>query len=328
MHCSLQQRRRPTTTRDEGPLVFQPNIAIGQMTRTKGETRLNKVEEEAIKMGKNMVAASTCIASAVMLFNPLDCYRLRWQVQTTHSTMRAHAAHIFQTEGLFRGLWIPGIGSNASGAALSRGIGMGAYPTVRDWISPEKSGITMFLAGLVSGGIGYYISTPAWVVKTRLQTGMEGSKYKGNAIRLFYEIFKQDGFRGLYRGSSALLVRGALINAGNTLGYDFVKTANHERNFVAEGPALHVIASIAAAFLSSTFCVPADFVMTKYQSGPQMGHNYKSVTDCTLRLLRSEGLLGFFRGWTPLFVRVAPLYVIYLPVYEQVRRLLGIGYLD
>lgn len=277
-----------------------------------------------------MLAASSCIAAAVIVFNPLDCYRLRWQVQHNYTSMKFHFKSIVRNEGMFRGLFVPGIGSNAVGAGLSRGIGMGCYPTVRDYLTGNnsKSGSKMFFAGLLSGGFGYFISTPAWVIKTRLQTGRE-SKHppKGNGIRICSEIVRQDGVKGLYRGASALIIRGALINAGNTLGYDFSKTTNKTYNIVQEGPILHVFASVVAAFLSSTFCVPADFVMTRYQAGPQMGDQYKSVIDCANTLYRKEGIGSFFRGWTPLFIRVAPLYICYLPCYEQVRTLLGLGYM-
>ena len=180
----------------------------------------------------------------------------------------------------------------------------------------------------MSGGFGYFISTPAWVVKTRLQTGMESPHPpKGNGIRICSEIVRQGGTIGLYRGASALIVRGALINAGNTLGYDFSKTTNKTYQIVQEGPILHVCASVVAAFLSSTFCVPADFVMTRYQAGPQMGDHYKSVIDCARTLYAKEGIGSFFRGWAPLFVRVAPLYICYLPCYEQFRKCLGLGYM-
>ena len=127
---------------------------------------------------------------------------------------------------------------------------------------------------------------------------------------------------------STLFFLGALINAGNTLGYDFIKTTNKKHVYINEGPSLHIIASIVAAFLSSTFSVPADFIMTRYQAGPQMGYHYTSVLNCTVTLFRTEGLFSFFRGWIPLFVRVAPLYVCYLPVYEQCRRHLGLGYME
>jgi len=281
-------------------------------------------------MAKNMVAASSCIAVAVTVFNPLDCYRLRWQVQQdSAATMKGHLRLILRREGLFKGLWIPGIGANAIGAGFSRGIGMGCYPTVRDSISTDKTTSTMFIAGLLSGGVGYWISTPAWVIKTRLQAGKESTTNppKGNGMQVCKDILRHKGIKGLYRGASALVVRGALVNAGNTLGYDWSKTQNCKYDIVQEGPLLHVFASVVAAFLSSTFCVPADFVMTRYQAGPQMGHVYSSVMNCARTLYEKEGPLSFFKGWTPLFVRVAPLYIFYLPVYEQCRELLGLGYM-
>ena len=282
------------------------------------------------EVGRNMMAASTCIAAAVVVFNPLDAYRLRWQVQTKYTLMSTHLTHVLRHEGLFRGLWIRGVGFNAIGAGISRGIGMGVYPAFRDWISPKKTTGTMFLAGLASGGVGYFVSTPAWVVKTRLQAGMESTTPpRGNGMKVCTDIIQKDGFfKGLYRGASALVVRGALINAGNTLGYDYIKTTNKRHAYMNEGPSLHVVASVVAAFLSSTFSVPADFVMTRYQAGSQMGYHYTSVFQCVWTLYRTEGFYSFFRGWTPLFVRVAPLYVCYLPVYEQFRRRLGLGYME
>jgi hypothetical protein len=140
-----------------------------------------------------------------------------------HPTMRAHLASILRSEGVMAGLWIPGVGCNAVGAALCRGIGLGCYPSVRDWIvgpGGEKGGGAMFLAGLISGGIGYGLSTPLWQCKTVLQAGVETRRplYK-NGLDGLVQIAKAGGVRGLYRGASALIVRGALMNAGNTLGY-------------------------------------------------------------------------------------------------------------
>ena len=141
-------------------------------------------------------------------------------------------------------------------------------------------------------------------------------------------IWKEGGVAAMYRGAGALIVRGALMNAGNTLGYDFTKTYNKKHQIVNEGPQLHVAASLAAALLSSTFSVPADFVMTRYQAASEMGKTYTSVVHCVKDLHSEVGLRGFFRGWTPLFTRVAPLYIVYLPAYEQFRKAAGLGYLD
>lgn len=118
------------------------------------------------------------------------------------------------------------------------------------------------------------------------------------------------------------------MNAGNTLGYDFAKTFNREREVLSEGFPLHVLASVFAAFLSTTFSIPADYVMTRFQTARQLPGKtpYTSIISCVVDIARTEGLSAFFRGWVPLFTRVAPVYVCYLPLYEQFRLALGLGY--
>ena len=108
---------------------------------------------------------------------------------------------------------------------------------------------------------------------------------------------------------------------------DFTKTFARKRGMVNEGRTLHVTASVVAAFLSSTFSVPADVVMTRYQSARLVGRTYTGVLHCAVSLAREAGVGAFFRGWTPMFARVAPVYVLYLPAYEQVRRAFGLDYM-
>lgn len=59
-----------------------------------------------------------------------------------------------------------------------------------------------------------------------------------------------------------------------------------------------------------------------------MGRTYTGVVDCAKTIAREEGLRGVFRGWTPLFTRVAPVYVLFLPAYEQVRKVFGLDYME
>ena len=59
-----------------------------------------------------------------------------------------------------------------------------------------------------------------------------------------------------------------------------------------------------------------------------MGVRYRGVADCAVSMAREGGMRVFFKGWVPLFARVAPLYVFYLPLYEQVRRLFGLEYMS
>ena len=125
----------------------------------------------------------------------------------------------------------------------------------------EKSVDKMIIAGFVSGALGYLFCSPFYQVKTQMQaeaglickekgvflTGRRVGHqptYK-NVWHALSVIGNKAGIRGLWRGSTALVVRGALLTAGQQTGYDFSKTyaKNHG---VVDGPILHIGQSLLA----------------------------------------------------------------------------------
>ena len=77
-----------------------------------------------------------------------------------------------------------------------------------------------------------------------------------------------------------------------------------------------------------TLANPFDVVSNRYQAAPTLGVLYASPIECALSIARKEGGAAFFRGWLPFFGRHAPLLSVLMPLYEQFRVLLGIGFLD
>ena len=61
------------------------------------------------------------------------------------------------------------------------------------------------------------------------------------------------------------------ISLGCGCRYDGCKTVVLRSGFVEEGPTVHVVASVAAAFLGTLLSNPADVVMTRWSSAPTMG---------------------------------------------------------
>ena len=335
------------------------------------------------EMVQNTVASSVTIAGCVAAMNPLDTLRLRWQLHPVGAAaatlpaeagISAYTRHVVRTEGLLRGLWAPGIGSNMVASALGRGLGLGAYPLVRDSLDvaatalgagdTQKSVLTMYVAGMLAGCVAYGLANPCYQMKTRLQAcaGAVGPSgvFESGAMKGQRPPYRHmvDGMRriaveegvlsGLYRGVGAIMLRGALMNGetplppwlprrlltpgpagGAAMGYDATKTQAKRREWLDDGPLLHVVASIVSA-LAQTACLPADVLMTRYQSAAQLpdGPQYRGLLHCAVTIRREEGASVFFRGWTPMFARVAPLAVVFFPVYEQIRRLVGLGFMD
>ena len=54
---------------------------------------------------------------------------------------------------------------------------------------------------------------------------------------------------------------------------------------------------------------------------------YSSTLDCIREILRTEGVLALWRGALPSYFRYGPHFVITFPLYEALRRELGLGYM-
>ncbi|GBG30226.1 Mitochondrial substrate carrier family protein ucpB [Hondaea fermentalgiana] len=301
---------------------------LQQQPSTAAEKHRRNLEE--LKL--NILAGSSCTAFSVAVFNPLDTVRIRWQVATAEDRalgIRGFARKVVANEGFVRGFWVPGCVAHSSAVAVSSGMRLGFYPTLRDLLAgdKDKSAFHMWLAGFSAGAVGFTIANPLFQAKVRLQvTAHMKQRPYASMTDCLVKMAREEGLPSLMRGSSTLMVRGALLSAGAQLGYDYTKT-EALRNGVEEGPLLHVVASIASAFLASTFSAPCDFIMTKYQAAPALGIRYNGIFDCVQQIVRQHGVLELYKGWTPLFFRLAPLWTLNMPLYENVRKLMGLGYM-
>ena len=276
---------------------------------------------------------------SVAIMNPLDTLKVRYQVSTEPGGMRGFAGQIVRQEGLWRGLWLPGVNANFWGIGVSSVGRVGCYPYVRDGLlnavgATEKNAGVMFVAGLLAGAVGYLVSSPVYQVKTLAQAEaglLENGVFatgasRGKAPRYASLVqglgtLRQDGH--LWRGAGALVVRGALLSAGMQVGYDGFKTWAKRRGVLEDGPLLHGLAACAGGVGAGVCATPADVVMTRYQASS----TYRSAVGAAADILRKDGVLAFYRGFTPFVVRLGPVFLISLPLTEQIRRLAGLGYL-
>jgi len=301
------------------------------------------------------MCAAAAAGTATGLFNPLDTLRVRWQLipvlsgssasspaaaavppPAARTSLLRFAGSIVASEGFFSGLWRPGVFATMLSMGTSCGIRMGSYPYLRDWVagnSTNKTPLLMFGTGLFAGGVGYWVSCPFFQAKTRLQVATilqpEGRAVgPGGVLGEMGTIWREGGVASLFRGASPLVVRGSLFSAGQTLGYDGAKTILAQRMKVMEdGPVLHMLGSVVAAFFATVLSAPADVVMTRYQAAAQIGKAYAGPLDCFANMVQQEGVSVFYRGWSPYFLRIVPVFLTFHPLFEQLRLLAGLTYM-
>jgi len=321
----------------------------------------------------NLIASSTTGMVTISFTNPLDTLKCRWQVigSAKYNNLRAFGSAILVDEGLWSGLWRPGLPPNIAAMGLSVGLRYGLYPSVREALgklsnftspsptdSTSKVGPTgMFVAGLLAGAGGYMCASPLLQIKTQMQAevGLLGDDglYKSGVragspptYRNTFHAFQVLTTSGaaphasmvgvvstLWRGAGVIVGRGALLSASQLMAYDFTKTKLKTQGIMRDGPYLHVVASLAAAVCCTTCSMPLDTIVTVYQSAHSLGGEHlkrygHGPIRCAAVLLQESGPLALMRGWVPAFARLAPTCTFSFWLYEQLRYLVGIGYLD
>ncbi|KAF8634876.1 hypothetical protein AX15_000630 [Amanita polypyramis BW_CC] len=190
-------------------------------------------ETGRIKLGWEFVAGGTAGGCQVVFTNPLEIVKIRLQVQGEAAKLEGAvpkgAIHIIRQLGIL-GLY------KGAFACLLRDIPFSAiyFPSYfhlkKDIFQEGYNGKQLsFLETLASAAIAgmpaAYLTTPADVVKTRLQVEARkgDTNYKG--LRdAFTRIYREEGFSALFKGGPARVIRSSPQFGFTLLGYETLKT--------------------------------------------------------------------------------------------------------
>ena len=141
-------------------------------------------------------------------------------------------------------------------------------------------------------------------------------------LRIAANVITQDGVSGLFSGSSALLARAAAFNVAQLLTYDQSKLFVARMCGTKESEVTtHVLAACAAGLASTTVSNPFENVKTVMQ---MHGSDSGSTIHVIRQMCRSHGISSLFRGWLPLYLKVAPHTLCVFVALEQLRGIFGI----
>ena len=307
---------------------------------------------------RQWLAGGLANALTSALLNPFDVAKTRMQTGGSPSLWRNLAA--MWTGGGLRGLFLPGLSASMTREMLSSGPRAGFYTPARDIYRSAlgssggqgdgaRDAVAKVLAALTTGTLGSVIANPVDVVKIRL---MRNPILYPSLLQALRSIALNEGLPGLYRGLVPSTLRGACIAAGELATYDIAKSrlrgllrGGGDAHLVAaasqsptgeangttaregdEGVALHVAASLVTGAVASVVAAPFDLIKARAMSAEGLPSSIVAV----VRGLAAEGggfPLSLFRGVFPAYLRLGPHALICFPLFEQLRALLGLGYI-
>ncbi|GFE55561.1 mitochondrial carrier protein [Babesia ovis] len=191
--------------------------------------------------------------------------------------------------------------------------------------------------GLLSGVITKTICAPFDRIRLLYQiqpmfakvngTGCEqnGSlKYQG-VIKTAQKIIHEEGMRGLWRGNLMNTTRGGLCYATKFGINDGAKEYIRAFTGVEEGVTLSLLSGATAGILQKSMSYPLDVMSVRMTLGVNtkvLSSNctYNSIPDCFNKILRSEGLPGFFKGFLPTLCTGVPYVALQMTFFDFYKK--------
>jgi solute carrier family 25 protein 34/35 len=287
-------------------------------------------------------AAAVC---AGFFTNPLEVMKTRMQLQGELLSRGQHAVHyknVFHAgyviakhdgilalqAGLVPGLWFQ---------LVLNGYRFGLYQILDDkgYMKDKKGNLVFYksvLIGGFAGASGAFIASPFYLIKTHLQS--QASKeiafghqyhYKGTWSGL-WGVFKEQGVKGLFRGGSSAVPRAFVGSTSQLTSFAYCKEFMRKYDILTNSPLLMTFtASMVGGVAISLMMTPFDLVSTRlYNQGvDQFGKGllYNGYTDCVLKIWKTEGFLGFYKGLGPSYFRLGPHTVLCLVFWDEFKEL-------
>ncbi|KAJ8276657.1 hypothetical protein COCON_G00084090 [Conger conger] len=224
-----------------------------------------------------------------------------------------------RTEGprsLYKGL-VAGLQRQMSFASVRIGL----YDSVKQFYTKgsEHVGIgSRLLAGCTTGAMAVAVAQPTDVVKVRFQAQASNTGRYQSTMHAYRTIAREEGIRGLWKGTGPNIARNAIVNCTELVTYDLIKDALLKATPLTDDLPCHFTSAFGAGFCTTIIASPVDVVKTRYMNSAH--GQYRSALNCALTMLTKEGPTAFYKGFMPSFLRLGSWNVVMFVTYEQLKR--------
>lgn len=304
------------------------------------------MNKEPLPFTLQFAAGAIAGVSEVSVLYPLDVVKTRFQqivprgsVGTSYSSVLDCFRRIIREEGvsrLYRGIMAPILveaPKRAMKFASQQEFSNIAHRLLREQHQENKQLISI-VTGVCTGITEAILVSSFELVKIRMQDRANVSLY-ANTMDCTKKIWRDEGPLTFLRGIESAIWRNGCWN-GAYFGVIHGIRANvplfisaQDKNSLAKVASAEAVRNFIAGTLGGIFATlvncPFDVVKTRIQSFvPSAGQHqvYKWALPGVLRIARTEGLQGLYRGFVPKVLRLGPGGGILLVVFDAVSSFL------
>jgi len=188
---------------------------------------------QQVTLPLEIIAGGSAGASQVMFTNPLEIVKIR--LQTIGEQVRLEGATPKGAVTIVKELGFLGLYKGASACLLRdvpfSAIYFPAYASAKEWCTGDKekaSPLDLLLAGAMAGAPAASLTTPADVIKTRMQVVGSGGKKPYDTIpEAAVDIMKNEGPTAFFKGAAARVFRSSPQFAVTLMCYELLHNLVH-----------------------------------------------------------------------------------------------------
>ncbi|XP_037952701.1 mitochondrial 2-oxoglutarate/malate carrier protein [Teleopsis dalmanni] len=294
-----------------------------------------KVEKKTIPNGLKFVFGGLAGMGATSIVQPFDVVKTRMQISGVGSGKKEFTSsmHCIQTilskEGI-AGLY-KGIGAALLRQATYSTTRLGMYTYLNDMyktkLERDPNITASMMMGIIAGGTGAFVGTPAEVALIRMQAdgrlSLAERRNYTNVANALTRIAKEEGLLTLWRGCIPTIGRAMVVNMTQLASYSQFKTYFRKSPMnMEEGIKLHLVASMLSGLLTTIASMPLDIAKTRVQNMKYIDGKpeYRGTVDVLSRVIRQEGVFALWKGFTPYYCRLGPHTVLTFIFLEQLNQ--------
>jgi len=194
------------------------------------------------------------------------------------------------------------------------------------FVTKSESGAKTIVKGFVTGGTQAFITYPTEFVKTQLQLQSKTNPEFNGMVDCVKKTVQNHGFTGLYRGAGVRIIGAGfqqMFRWGAYTNISFFFRDDNGKISVAGNMVSGMGAGVCEAICAVT---PVETVKTRVTDDQRRGTGrYRGSGDAIVKILKSEGPLGLYRGAFPTILKQATNQAVRMPLQVQFFSLITFG---
>jgi len=181
--------------------------------------------------------------------------------------------------------------------------------------------------GFLTGGTQAALTYPTEYVKTQLQLQSKANPEYAGIVDCAKKTVQQHGVKGLYRGAGVRIIGAGFQQMFRWGAYTNLTQVFRDEKTGKLSQTNNIICGMGAGICEAVCAVtPVETVKTRVTDDLRRGTgNYKGSADAIVKIMKSEGPLGLYRGAFPTILKQGTNQAVRMPLQVQIFSMISLG---